>query len=156
MNIPKAASVIALATAVLLSMPAPAQTWSAEQQEAWAASVATWERDLNKDSGWITDATHASVSAWSMEYPAPRGRDSLQRWAQHSQSLNTMLRYDLAPLAIVVAGDTALVHYYYTTASRNAEEKNETTHGRCSDTLVRDRGKWVFLGWSCSDEPKPR
>jgi ketosteroid isomerase-like protein len=55
-----------------------------------------------------------------------------------------------------VAGDTALVHYYYSAASKTAEGKNKTTHGRCSDTLVRDDGKWVFLGWSCSDHPKPR
>lgn len=145
---------VALVGAGLLAGPIQAQTWNAEQTAAWEASKATWERDLNKDSGWINDATHASVSAWGMEYPTPRGRSSLHRWAQHSQSTNTMQMYDLAPLAIAIGGDTALVHYYYTTASKNAEGKNETTHGRCSDTLVRDGGKWVFLGWSCSDEPK--
>jgi hypothetical protein len=32
--------------------------------------------------------------------------------------------------------------------------KQSVTHGRCSDTLVRENGRWVFLGWSCSDEPK--
>jgi hypothetical protein len=156
MKISNKAAWCAVLAVALVSAAAQAQTWSAEQQAAWAASESTWERDLNKDSGWINDATHASVSAWGMDYPAPRGRDSVHRWAQHGQSTGTMLMYDLAPLAIVVAGDTALVHYYYTTASKTAEGKNETTHGRCSDTLVRDGGKWVFLGWSCSDEPKPR
>lgn len=155
----KISSVIAaiawLATA-LVPAAAQAQTWNAEQTAAWEVSAATWERDLNKDSAWINDTTHASVSAWGMDYPAPRGRGSLHRWAQHGQSTSTMLMYDLSPLAVAIAGDTALVHYYYSTASKSAEGKNETTHGRCSDTLVRDGGKWVFLGWSCSDEPKPR
>jgi hypothetical protein len=154
MKMANKAATIGLLAAVLLSVSAQAQTWNAEQTAAWEASTATWERDLNKDSAWINDATHASVSAWGMEYPTPRGRGSLYRWAQHGQTTSTMQMYDLAPLAIAIAGDTALVHYYYTTASKNAEGKSETTNGRCSDTLVRDNGKWVFLGWSCSDEPK--
>lgn len=59
----------------------------------------------------------------------------------------------MAAIALLAA---ALVPAAAQAQTWNAEGKNETTHGRCSDTLVRDGGKWVFLGWSCSDEPKPR
>ena len=144
----------ALVAITLGAGSAQAQAWSAEQTAVWTVVSSTWERDLKKDSGWMQDATHASVSAWGMTNPAPRNRDSLVRWARHSNELSTMLIYELSPHAIVVAGDTALAHYHYTTASRNAEGKVENTIGRCSDTLVKSGGRWVFLGWSCSDEPK--
>lgn len=131
-----------------------AQTWTAEQTAVWEASAATWEKDKNKDDSWMTDDTHSAVSAWGHDYPAPRGRDSIVRWAKINQQSQTMVGYDLAPVAISVAGDTAIAHYYYSTASRDADGKTETTHGRCSDTMVREDGRWLFLGWSCSDEPK--
>ncbi|HET6603579.1 MAG TPA: nuclear transport factor 2 family protein [Xanthomonadaceae bacterium] len=140
----------------LLAVLAPvhAQSWSPEQTAVWKAVAATWEKDLQKDGSWIEDDTHDAVSAWGMDYPAPRGKSSISRWNKHQQSVGSMVMYDLAPHAIAVVGDTALAHYHYSVASKNAEGKNDTTHGRCSDTMVRQGGRWVFLGWSCSDEPK--
>lgn len=102
----------------------------------------------------MTKDTHPAVSAWGRDYPAPRGRDSIVRWNKISQQSQTLTAYDLSPSAISVAGDAAIAHYYYSTASKTKEGKSEVVHGRCSDTLVRDNGRWVFLGWSCSDEPK--
>ncbi len=132
-----------------------AQNWTEAQSAAWKVSADTWERDLKQDSGWIQDSTHASVSAWGADYPAPRGRSSLHRWSEHGKTVNKMLMYDLSPLAIAVTEHAAVVHYYYTTASKSVVDgKVETVHGRCTDTLVRDGNSWKFLGWSCSDEPK--
>lgn len=134
--------------------PAQAQTWSSEQTGVWEAVSGTWEKDLNKDGSWIQDDTHEAVSAWGMDYPAPRGRASIARWDKHQQEIGSMVHYELSPQAIVVAGDTALAHYHYSVAGKNYEGKHQTTHGRCSDTLVRSGRRWVFLGWSCSDMPK--
>lgn len=131
-----------------------AQTWSAEQTEVWKASAATWEQDLNKDSSWTENSVSDKLSTWGTGSPAPRGKASTGRWHKYGMSQDAMVMYDLAPLAIAVSGDAALAHYYYSVASKDAEGKSTTTHGRCSDTLVRENGRWVFLGWSCSDEPK--
>ena len=132
-----------------------AQSWTDAQAAAWKVSADTWERDLKQDSGWIEDATHAAVTGWGSDYPAPRNRASLLRWADHGKTVSKMTMYDLSPLAITVTEHAAVVHYYYTTASKAAlDGKVETVHGRCTDTLVRDGGQWKFLGWSCSDEPK--
>jgi hypothetical protein len=131
-----------------------AQTWSPQQLEVWKASAVTWEQDLNKDYSWTDNGVSAQVSAWGSDYPAPRGKESMKRWHTLGLQDNPMVAYDLAPLAVVVSGDTALTHYYFTVLSKDAAGKSTTTHGRCSDTLVRENGRWVFLGWSCSDEPK--
>lgn len=131
-----------------------AQSWTAEQSAVWKAVSATWEKDLNKDDSWMTQDTHPAVSAWSRDYPSPRGRDGIVRWSKVSQQSQTLTAYDLSPGAISVVGDTAIAHYYYSTAYKNADGKTEVTHGRCSDTMVRENDRWLFLGWSCSDEPK--
>ncbi len=132
-----------------------AQSWTDAQTAAWKVSADTWERDLKQDSGWIEDATHPAVSGWGSNYPAPRDRARLQRWSEHGKTVSKMVMYDLSPLAITVTEHAAVVHYYYSTASKSAVDgKVETVHGRCTDTLVRDGGNWKFLGWSCSDEPK--
>lgn len=31
-----------------------ARSWTAEQSAVWKAVSATWEKDLNKDDGWMT------------------------------------------------------------------------------------------------------
>lgn len=153
-------STVLLAVGLILAMvwggSAQAQTWSTEQNAVWEVVSSTWERDLKQDSGWIQDTTHASVSAWGMSYPAPRNKASIGRWAEHGKTVSTLQLYELAPHAISVAGNAAIAHYHYSTANKSAEGKVETTHGRCSDTLVRDGDRWVFLGWSCSDEPKAK
>ena len=131
-----------------------AQSWTAEQSAVWKAVSATWDKDVKQDSSWITNDTHPGVSAWSGDYPTPRGRDSILRWNKVNQQSQKMTDYDLSPGAISIAGDAAIAHYYYSTASKNADGKTEITHGRCSDTMVRENGRWLFLGWSCSDEPK--
>jgi hypothetical protein len=131
-----------------------AQTWTPAQQEVWKVSADTWEQDLNKDHSWTERSVSAQVSAWGSDYPAPRGKSSMGRWHKHWVTQNPMVMYDLAPLAVAVSGDAAVTHYYYTLATTDAGGKQSVTHGRCSDTLVRENGRWVFLGWSCSDEPK--
>lgn len=155
----KTSAVIVVVGSILVMMcsgTVQAQTWSAEQTAVWTVVSSTWERDLKQDSGWIKDTTHASVSAWGMNYPAPRNRDSLGRWAEHGKTVSTMQIFELAPHAISIAGNAAIAHYHYSTANKTAEGKSETIHGRCSDTLVREGERWVFLGWSCSDEPKAK
>lgn len=155
MKVATALQIVGLTMASMFCGSLFAQNWTDAQSAAWKVSADTWELDLKQDSSWIEDATHPAVSAWSSDYPAPRDRSSLQRWSTHGKTVNKMLTYELAPLAIAVTEHAAVIHYYYTTASKSlADGKVETVHGRCTDTLVRDGNSWKFLGWSCSDEPK--
>lgn len=145
---------LAVALVPAMAGAAQAQSWNAEQSGVWKAVSATWEADLKSDDSWILRDTHPSVAAWGRDYPAPRGREGVKRWSTVSLASRTMTAYDLAPLAISVVGNSAIAHYYYTSAYTDKAGKTEVSHGRCSDTMVRENGRWLFLGWSCSDEPK--
>ena len=45
------------------------------------------------------------------------------------------------------------MHYYASVSTEDAQGKRETTTSRCTDTLTRDTGSWLYLGWFCFDEP---
>ena len=66
---------------------------------------------------------------------------------------STGLLHSLAPVGIVIRGDVAIVHYYASVSAEDREGKRETTTSRCTDTLTRDGGSWLYLGWFCFDEP---
>lgn len=145
---------VAILLGTAFAGPAHAQERSAEEQALWKVIANTWEMDLNQDQGWMRNGLHPRVAAWGMDYPAPRDNAGIMRWSKINQQMSSMTAYDLSPLTITIAGDTALAHYYYSVASKSAEGKPSVGHGRCSDTLVRQDGRWMFLGWSCSDEPR--
>lgn len=153
MNKHKGSFVVALMICTAFAGAAQAQDRSAEQDALWKVISNTWEMDLKKDESWMRDGLHPNATAWGMDYPAPRNNAGIMRWNKINQQMYSMTAYDLSPLDITVAGDTALAHYYYSVASKSAEGKTNVGHGRCTDTLVREGGRWVFLGWSCSDEP---
>jgi len=137
----------------LLSTQAMAQTWDAQQTAVWEAVSMTWEIEQAEESSWIADMTTANVSGWSTGNPAPRGRDSLRKWNKLQRANSETMAYELAPLSIAVSGSAAIAHYYYTDMSVDGDGKRETAHGYCSDTLVKQADKWVYLGWNCGDIP---
>jgi ketosteroid isomerase-like protein len=48
----------------------------------------------------------------------------------------------------VIQGDTAVAHYYYSEMNEDKDGKRETTHGRYTDVLIREEGKWRYFTWS--------
>ena len=63
-----------------------------------------------------------------------------------------MVAHELYPLEIVVEGDTAIVHYLYSSAYKDKDGEVETSHGRFTDILVRTTDGWRFLGWHGGDD----
>ena len=53
--------------------------------------------------------------------------------------------YEVTPAAIVVAMDTAVVHYHATTVTEDHKGEREQSIGRISEILVRDGGSWTWL-----------
>jgi hypothetical protein len=106
----------ALILAVALSfVPAGlrAQTWSPQQQEVWTVVQAQWQASMAKDAGWTDRFLHPEFRGWTVGEPTPRNRESAGRWARYNMEGGNTLVQDLVPMAIVVHGNTAVVHYYY-------------------------------------------
>jgi hypothetical protein len=146
----KRLSVLAALAAVLLLQPWPAsaQTWSPQQQEVWGVVQAQWQASMAKDAGWMERFLHRDFRGWTAGEPAPRDKESAGRWARYEMDGGSIVVQDLAPMAVVVHGNTAVVHYHYSQAQADREGKHRTVHGRYTDTLVKENGQWRFLAWS--------
>jgi hypothetical protein len=139
----------ALAFALLLHPgQASAQTWSPQQQEVWAVVQAQWQATMAKDTGWMERFLHRDFRGWTADAPAPRDKESAGRWALYDMETGYTVVQELAPMAIVVHGNTAVVHYHFSQARADREGRHRTVHGRYTDTLVKENNEWRFLAWS--------
>jgi ketosteroid isomerase-like protein len=145
----------ALATLLFLQpLQASAQTWSTQQQEVWGVVQAQWQASMAKDAGWMERFLHRDFRGWGADEPAPRDKESSGRWARYQMEGGSTVIQDLAPMAIVVHGNTAVVHYHFSQAGPNREGKHQTVHGRYTDTLVKEGNQWRFLAWSGGTPPE--
>lgn len=90
---------------------------------------------------------------WGNTQPVPRNQLTTGRWTDHGIESSTGLMHSLAPVGIAIRGDVAVAHYYASVSEEDREGKRETTTTRCTDTLTREGGQWLYLGWFCYDEP---
>ena len=130
--------------------PLVAQAWSAEQEAVLAVVEETW---VENDATWVARLTHPEMLGWNNTSPVPRNQATTGRWTEHGIESSTGLMHSLAPVGIVIRGDVAVAHYYASVSAEDREGKRETTTTRCTDTLTREGGQWLYLGWFCYDEP---
>jgi len=132
--------------AILVAPAAIGQEWSAEQQEVWKVVKWTWEVDPGTD--WCAEVCHPNLLAWGNDAPAPRNREQIRKWWKRGQETSKDLDAEVTPIGIAIQGDTAVAHYYYSQLSENKEGKRTTEHGRYTDVLIREDGKWMYFTWS--------
>ncbi len=133
---------------------AAAQAWNAAQQEVWKVEEQQWKMSAAKDDSWIEKMVHPSLSYWDNDRPAPQDKASLIRWNRYNSSQGAILEQELYPIAIVITGNIAVVQYRYSTARENYKKERETAHGRYTDVLLKEGGRWQFIAWSGGDDPK--
>jgi len=124
-----------------------AQETTDDHAVVWAAVEAIWEAQEKSDTKWVDEMLAADFVGWSASSPAPRSRASTRTWARFDSDLSKSLAHELYPLSIVVHGDTAVVHYLYTSVSQDREKVVHRENGRYTDVLVRDDGEWKFISW---------
>ena len=83
----------------------------------------------------------------------PRDRSSARKWNRYGIGNSTTLLQELYPVGIVVHDNTAVVHYFYSQAAEDRKDERKTVHGRFTDVLVKEKGKWLYLAWSGGDNP---
>lgn len=148
-----ATTAMALGSALIPTGTARAQSWSPDQESALAVVERSWEDDLSKDATWIDRLTHPELLSWGNGYAIPRNREAARRWSEYQDQNSTALVHSIDPVGIAIRGDVAVVHYYATVAEEDRDGQRETRTSRCSDTLTRTGGTWLYLGWFCFLEP---
>ena len=133
--------------------PVFGQTWSDKQLEVWNVIEAQWKASMEKDTTWPDKFLHEKFLGWDNERPMPRVKSSINSWTRYTIENTTTLLQELYPVGIIVQGNTAVAHYFYSQASENRKGERETSHGRYTDVLVKENGTWQFLAWSGGDNP---
>jgi len=142
----KHAPTILVLLAVLFAPAAFGQEWSSEQQAVW--KVVKWTWDVSEDTDWCAEVCSPNLLAWGMDTPAPRNREQISGWWRLNNESTKMLKAEVTPIGIAVQGDTAVAHYYYSQLSEDKEGERETDHGRYTDVLIKEDGKWMYFTWS--------
>jgi len=139
-------------TALLSTGTVIAQDDHDDETDVWIAVEAQWDANENGDKEWIDRMLTDSFYAWGKGTPAPRSKSSTRMWDRFNNEQGQIVAHELYPLEIVVEGDTAIVHYLYSSAYQNKKDEVKTTHGRYTDILVRTEDGWKFIGWHGGDD----
>lgn len=128
------------------------QTWSKKQLEVWKVIEVSWKAIMDKED-WTTSYLHEKFLGWDNARPMPQDKSSARKWNRYGIENSTTLLQELYPVGIIVHDNTAIVHYFYSQAAEDRKEERKTVHGRYTDILVKEKGKWRFMGWSGGDNP---
>ena len=139
-------------TALLLFTSANAQDGRDDGTDVWIAVEAQWDAEETGDKKWIDQMLADNFYGWGKGTPAPRSKSSTKMWDRFNDEQGEMVAHELYPLEIVVEGDTAVVHYLYSSAYKSKDGDVKTNHGRFTDILVRTTDGWRFLGWHGGDD----
>lgn len=120
--------------------------------DVWIAVEALWEAEENGDKNWIDRMLADGFHGWGKDSPAPRSKSSTQMWDRFADEQGNLVAHELYPLEIVIHENTAVVHYLYSSASKDKEGMVKTTNGRYTDILVRTADGWKFIGWHGGDD----
>jgi len=144
-----------LAVAIIflsLSGVAIAQNSADDEADVILLIEEQWEAQQDGDDNWSDDMLVDSFSSWPTQAPAPRSKSSTQLWNRFADSQGRMIEHELYFQNIVVHGNVAVAHYFYTSAYENNDQEVEVTNGRYTDVLVRTEGGWKFLAWHGGDD----
>jgi len=148
------AAVLMSMIALVMPMSVAGQDWDSDQMEVWNTIVAQWDAAKAKDLTWTEKSLHPLFLGWTDVYPMPRHKSTLEEWERYSAENSQTLVQELYPVGIVVVDSTAVANYYYSTAAEDRDGKRKTTHGRYTDVLIKQDGKWTFIAWRGGDDPK--
>jgi ketosteroid isomerase-like protein len=129
------------------------QTWSDKQLEVWSVIETQWKAAMEKDDNWTDKYLHDNFLGWGNQNPTPRGKASVKKWNRYGTENSTTLLQELFPVGIVVNGNTAVAHYFYSQASEDRKGERKTVNGQYTDILVKENGAWRFLAWRGGDNP---
>lgn len=151
MQISRAFVIAAIALLAIAGQAAQAQSGN-DEAVIWSTVEQQWRAEKRGDTDWVDSMLSADFVGWPKESPAPRNKTSTRLWTEFNARQGELLEYELYPLSIVVHGNTAVVHYLYTTVSKPRGGDPEQQNGRFTDILVRVDDGWKFIAWHGGDD----
>lgn len=142
--------VFVLSTSVLIAGTAKSQlpSWDAEQTAVWDFVRQSWVDDAAESDRWPAEYVHDKVVGWGDRAPAPRGKDEILAFERFQNDGGNVLYYEITPAAIVVEGDTAVVHYHLLIVTEDHAGERETSVEGLVEVLARQDDGWKFISLS--------
>ena len=140
--------VAVLGVGLLSPAPLNAQEWSRAQQEVLDALKAYTRVSMTGDVEEIMSYFHTQFSAWDYAQEQPVALDGFRESINYYFSAYRQTSFDIQPSAIEVYGDVAIAHLYYQELLTDEAGVETPMSGRWTATLVKEKGKWLFLAWS--------
>jgi hypothetical protein len=106
-----------------------------------------WQAVEKGEEDWTEERLHDKFSGWPADSPAPRSKLSTAKWNRFFATQGRMVEHELFFQNIVVDGDIAVAHYFFSSANEDKDGEVEINHGRYTDVLVRTDDGWKFLAW---------
>jgi hypothetical protein len=121
--------------------------------EVWDIVQKSWIDDAAENGNWPKDYKHDNYVSWGASSGGRSYKDSTIKWSRYSDESSNTLIYENSPASIAVVGNTAVVNYYSTTVTTDAEGKRTRSVTHISEVLIKDGKTWMFLAGS-TFEPK--
>ncbi|MBT8196805.1 MAG: nuclear transport factor 2 family protein [Bacteroidia bacterium] len=137
--------ILVFVLAAFIAMPvfSQAQNWSAEQKEVWTAVNSWWDNARAQNAKALNDMAHKDYKGWGFNDAFPSSKADLEYWVTNLMPKRKTLHTSLKPLEILVNGNTAVLHYYYSEI-RMKDGKEENVSGRWTDVWIKENGKWML------------
>ena len=139
----------------VLSGAAPAERWSAEQQEVLDHMMRCWDAAIKasaeKNRAIFDEACPCSDEAysWNIGDGAPTNVNharELLNMDVHSYQKKTIHWKELRPVAIAIDGDVVLVHFYSVWLAEHVDGTVERSQQKRFEVWRKKKGKWIALG----------
>jgi len=130
----------------LSSLVLAAGHMSEDQQSVWKTVSDSWADEVAENGNWPGQYVHEDAHSWGPSWPAPRGAESIASWSRFNNESSETMQYELFPLNVTVAGDTAVVHYGVVSVAADYQGKRERSSEGLVETLVRTDSGWKFIG----------
>ena len=137
---------IVLCITLLSSAQLFGQEWSEEQKEVWK-NVETYNHLYVKgDLEGFMSYFHDDFIGWSNQNALPQNKAFIRKHVVHEFKTFKVLISDEQPVAINIFDNVAIVHFYWSSVSKDAEGKEINSSGRWTDILMKQGDKWVMIG----------
>ena len=150
-------AIVLLMIAILGASTMNAQEWTKDQETVWQEIENMWTYWKAGDMDAAFANVHADYLGWNNSSPMPMSYTKWVDATKESKDLYSNRNFDIEPARILVHGDAAVVHYYYSMSYTydDGEEKNKgKDHGRWTEFFVKEGDKWMLLGDFTYEKPE--
>jgi ketosteroid isomerase-like protein len=140
---------IALLALLVAALPTKSQAgdrWSAEQKDLWSAIESCTKLAVEKNASGVVDCYHSDFSGWLYSDPVPRGKAYQETIGKYLINVETVMAWELRPIDIKVYGNVGFAHYFLVFVVKDAEGKHRVDTARWTDIMLKEGGKWRWIG----------